>query len=147
MGVVHRVVGDKEVRDTLAFHHGQHDEGDDGRDPDSAAHQAATYQSGETITPQRKMKNIATEQELAEFEQYFSDLSFAGRQMPQWEKHMKWNQPLLHQDQDAAPRQTQAIQSDILKNQENIGGLLRLLNLAYHNPSRLELWAVCELAA
>merc|ERR1712224_1095863 len=139
--ILHRVVGDKEVRDTLAFRHGRHDEGDDGRAPDSAAHQAVTCQTGETITPQRKMKNIATEQELAEFEQYFSDSSFAGRQMPKWVQYMTWNQPQLHQERDAAPsqaklhpHQTQALQSDILNNQENIGGLLRLLNLAYHNP-------------
>jgi len=131
--VLHRVIGDKEVHDTVTFHQGRHDEGDHGR--------AATQRNAETITPQRKMKNIATEQELAEFEQYFGDSSFAGRQMLGWEQHMNWNQPQLHQDQDAAPHQpklhphlTQGIQRDILNNQENIGGLLRLLNLAYHNP-------------
>merc|ERR1712146_1863 len=141
--VLHCVVSDKEVRDTVTFQQGRHDEGDHGRAPDSAVHQAATHRNGETVTPERKMKNIATEQELAEFEQYFGDSPFTGRQMPKWEQHMNWNQPQLHQGQDAAPRQsklhphqTQAIQRDILNNQENIGGLLRLLNLAYHNSVR-----------
>merc|ERR1712146_206547 len=67
--VLHRAVGDKEVRDTLTVRHSQDEDGwtDSGRDA------ADTHESGKAVTPQRQVKNIETEEELATFERQFSD--------------------------------------------------------------------------
>merc|ERR1711871_919734 len=122
MGVLHRVVGDKEVRDTLTVHHEPVEDG--GHVSDSAsAHLAG---SGKKVAPQRQMKNIETEEELAAFEEHFSDSSMALR-------HDQLHQP--HRVQDEAPSQTSLLkQSQQPSERESNEAILRLLGQIFRSP-------------
>ena len=138
--ILHRVVGDKEVRDTLTFRHGQREEDTDKHlvgDSPAARQAAASGHIEKTATPQRQMRNIATEQELAEFERYFESAS-GGQQLPIWDlPHPQrqgqgqgaasWYQPQRAHTQQQTQRQ-------VPRKRDSAGGLLRMLDLAFHAP-------------
>lgn len=133
--VLHRVVGDKEVRDTLTVHHEPVEDG--GHVSDSAS--AHLAESGKKVAPQRQMKNIETEEELAAFEEHFSDSSMALRQDQLHQPHRVQDEApsqtsLLKHCQQRRQRQMQETQSQLPSERESNEAILRLLGQIFRSP-------------
>lgn len=132
--VLHRKVGDKEIRDILTVRHEPQD-----KEPipyRASTHQAAVFSQADNVaTPQREMKNIETNEELAEFEQHFSDSSTTIHQdLLHQLRSGRYEDPHFESWHNSPPVQVQKMQSQHPSTRESPDALLRLLGLVLRSP-------------